>query len=805
MKREMRAGKRVLSLVIAVLLVVCAVPINNTVQKAHAATLGESHKNHVTTNNLMSIGVSNVYTCEQLTIALNTPNIDKIAVPAGTSIELTGDIAFTIPEFKSLLIYGSLTDSSTHIQYDFSPTIMNYGNITVFSGGVLTLSCRGTQGNFSIANNGGTVDVQKGATLNITVEDYMSYGIRDYVNGGKIVLSGNVNVSNTGYKSYGIRVFSGSLDITDGYIKIDNELDSIGIESKNITISGGTIDINNDFLSIGLLIRNNALISGGLLNCNVDYGIINESSYSEGGLKMAGGKIIVDPDATNGFINASYSQLVYIEKKDCITGPIVFESASPYLYYGTIINVFNKETGDRIERHSLDNYSGRYYDYHGKRLYFINADANYVSISADNYVPQDYLIEPVTDAQQIREIYLQPYHFRAVSADHLTIQKGSSKSIDIDLGSHQYSADYALITSNDEGIATVSHNRIDTNGTITVTGVGNGSTSVKVVFKGGGYDTEATVSVLVPYEFDVESVKKPENATLLNNQITATVPNNITHQEIEVTVSENASWELYSDQNCTEKVINKTMTLAVGVNNAYIKVASKNKESKIYTVVITRADSINQNGGATSSSGGGGGGGGGGGSTPALPVDEKKAVADTTSALTSAQAKGQTSATVVYNSVSEVKLTTLQKMAAQAKKMGGTIYLRANTYNNGKLAVRITLDAAKATKDIKLTGSLTNAGVTKTKKVFENTYQNKVAVISLDQKEDFGMTVRITSPVDLTGLDTKNLLFCSYSRKTGRYTPISKPNYGIDAKGNLSFDTFYGDEIVITDKAWTKK
>lgn len=209
--------------------------------------------------------------------------------------------------------------------------------------------------------------------------------------------------------------------------------------------------------------------------------------------------------------------------------------------------------------------------------------------------------------------------------------------------------------------------------------------------------------------------------------------------------------------------------------------------------------------GSKKSSGGGGGSSGGASISMApvkLPVNEQAALSKTESQLKKAIKEGKKSTTVVVNNASEIKLTTLQKMAEAAKKQQGKVLLRANSLNNGKTDLRITFDVANATKDIKLSGSLAAA---KTKQKFEKLFENKIAVIRLDQKEDFGMTVTLLAPVNLKGFDTKNLVFYSYNTKTAKYQKMENTNYKIDDQGNLRFDTTCAGDIVISEGPLKKK
>ena len=109
-------------------------------------------------------------------------------------------------------------------------------------------------------------------------------------------------------------------------------------------------------------------------------------------------------------------------------------------------------------------------------------------------------------------------------------------------------------------------------------------------------------------------------------------------------------------------------------------------------------------------------------------------------------------------------------------------------------------------KAVKLGGSVNNEHVKHIRALFEKYYGNKIAVISLEQKGNYGKTVKVSAKVDLTGMNKRTLRFYSYDVKSGTFIPVNPPpRYYIDEKGFLNFDTFMAGDIVITDSALLRK
>lgn len=152
-------------------------------------------------------------------------------------------------------------------------------------------------------------------------------------------------------------------------------------------------------------------------------------------------------------------------------------------------------------------------------------------------------------------------------------------------------------------------------------------------------------------------------------------------------------------------------------------------------------------------------------------------------------------------------------MAASGAKAGAA---KSNQLGNGVLTIQF--DTSSASNANVLEGRLyfkmdqivpdvypsvyTRSEYTsETKNLFSSQFSNKnIQVIHLDQNGSFGTAaIEVAAAVDLTNMNTKNLVFYRLDRQTGEYTLIEKPNYYIDTAGYLHFFIQQGGDIIVTD------
>ncbi len=155
--------------------------------------------------------------------------------------------------------------------------------------------------------------------------------------------------------------------------------------------------------------------------------------------------------------------------------------------------------------------------------------------------------------------------------------------------------------------ATVGATAADTKATVVITQAATlpGSATVEVTPEDGSTPKTYIITFTLgeapkSSEKDVIGVIIPSGAILKGTSITGSVANNITSQLVKLSVSQNASWKLYSDTGCTIELANQTMTLLEGTNTAYIRVTAQDGSTKDYTLTIIRKGRSSS--GSTSSS-----------------------------------------------------------------------------------------------------------------------------------------------------------------------------------------------------------
>ncbi|SBW00519.1 exported hypothetical protein [uncultured Eubacteriales bacterium] len=100
-------------------------------------------------------------------------------------------------------------------------------------------------------------------------------------------------------------------------------------------------------------------------------------------------------------------------------------------------------------------------------------------------------------------------------------------------------------------------------------------------------------SVMLSSACSITAWTSPSGAAVSGTSVTATVANSVSSLAVDVTVSDGATWKLYSDSNYTSELTDKTMTLNVGDNAVYVLVTAENgTTTQEYTLTVTRETAL---------------------------------------------------------------------------------------------------------------------------------------------------------------------------------------------------------------------
>jgi hypothetical protein len=179
----------------------------------------------------------------------------------------------------------------------------------------------------------------------------------------------------------------------------------------------------------------------------------------------------------------------------------------------------------------------------------------------------------------------------------------------------------------------------------------------------------------------------------------------------------------------------------------------------------------------------------------------------------SARRKGATTALITLNNPGRIRLETMKSMTAAA---GMPLLIYADNLSEGRqVAVRISLNPARATKDLNLSavvsyaqgsssgkrtaskgGTALNRAQT-VRELFWRAYGSDTAVISYGQREDFGMPVEIAALLEVPGGDPLLLPYWSYQRSTGIYRRMKEVAPWRDSRGYIHFQTDRAGDLVV--------
>ena len=199
---------------------------------------------------------------------------------------------------------------------------------------------------------------------------------------------------------------------------------------------------------------------------------------------------------------------------------------------------------------------------------------------------------------------------------------------------------------------------------------------------------------------------------------------------------------------------------------------------------------------------GGGAGGIAGADTTVLTLPQQQPLIDSPPAATLAQnansAAGQDVVRSRHNDKHSVS-------AAEWAAMAGTRF-EHDTLDGSSVGVRLVIgQPERIAQDTMVSAWVSGADVNRVRTSFERSFTNNMRVVHLDHSEAWGQTVRVAARVDLTGMNTQNLVFYSFNSETNTYRIIAAPDYRIDSNGFLRFNTDVGGSIIISDGQFVRR
>jgi hypothetical protein len=195
---------------------------------------------------------------------------------------------------------------------------------------------------------------------------------------------------------------------------------------------------------------------------------------------------------------------------------------------------------------------------------------------------------------------------------------------------------------------------------------------------------------------------------------------------------------------------------------------------------------------------------------PAPSAETPKAVTSTgvqnafVDAVANADDDPETPTVAVLENVSRVTTNNLKNVFAKAAAAGTTdlVFNLNTTANDGSVVsiITITPEIASTLKGsvnfaLQVSGRNVNRAISNVHRHFAN---ENVAAVSLAQKGPYGADIPMAVKVDLSSMDTDNLLFYVFSGLTSKYAQL-ETDYEIDSAGLLHFSTPVGGNVIITD------
>lgn len=164
---------------------------------------------------------------------------------------------------------------------------------------------------------------------------------------------------------------------------------------------------------------------------------------------------------------------------------------------------------------------------------------------------------------------------------------------------------------------------------------------------------------------------------------------------------------------------------------------------------------------------------------------------------------GEITYTSLYN-ISSIPKSDLQDAANQARNKGGKVFFYFDTLIDDRVTARVVVNpflVKESAGDLSMIVDTTDAVTAPVRDKFEKTLGRKVAVMRCSQPGEFGMTVVLSAKLDLSGMDTENLVAYTYDVENNQYLKIPNANCTVDDTGFVYLQTNHANYIFITEDA----
>lgn len=210
--------------------------------------------------------------------------------------------------------------------------------------------------------------------------------------------------------------------------------------------------------------------------------------------------------------------------------------------------------------------------------------------------------------------------------------------------------------------------------------------------------------------------------------------------------------------------------------------------------------------GSSGNTGNSGNTGSTGSDKPPVEVGSTLTKADATSLFkTALKAKpsSQKTLSIKAQNKTSVSLDTLKELQRLATNAKVTPTLVIDNTSGGSVQTRLSITPSKATKSINTLVSLDSANAKTVSNYFNKWFRNDLFVVSCEQEQSFGMTVKIAAKLP-KNFKTSNLAFYSYDIASNSYKRITTPSYSVDSAGYVHFSTSMAGDIVISNGTLSK-